>query len=142
MKLRILVSTILAAGALFGAYQYYYSDTLTTINTANWSQNGSVTATAGGLTATTANGGSLISKVSVPDGTSQYEVKTTLTLTTSGGTYITYLRASADAMSGPTPRGTYYSVELQNPTFSGNNCIATLVVNKRQTGAVSMVFQR
>ncbi len=142
MKLRILVSSILVAGTLLGAYTYYYSDTLTTINTTNWNQNGSVTATAGGLTATSANGGSLISKVSVPDGTSQYEVKTTLTLATSGGTYISYLRASTDAMSGPTPQGTYYSVELQNPTFSGSNCIATLVVNKRLNGAVSLVFQQ
>ncbi len=69
----------------FGAYQYYYTDTLTSVNLTYWWQNGSLTASSGGLTALTANGGSLISKVAVPDGSSEYEVKTTLTLTASGG---------------------------------------------------------
>jgi hypothetical protein len=49
--------------------------------------NGSVTATGNGLTAPTTNGGSLISKLAVPDGASDYEVKSTLRLTATGGTY-------------------------------------------------------
>src|SRR5690242_14791625 len=98
---RTAVTVALVARALFGAYQFYYTDTLTTINTTNWGQNGSVSATTSGLTASSSNGGSLISKVAVPDGSSEYEVKTTLALTASGGTYVTYLRGSADAMSGP-----------------------------------------
>src|SRR5712692_5965587 len=122
MRTRTLAPLMLLAAAAFAAYTYYYSDTLTTISTANWTQNGSVTATGAGLTATSANGGSLISKIAVPGGMSQYEVKITLTLAASGGTYVSYLRASTDAMSGPAAQGTYFSVELQNPTFSGGNC--------------------
>ncbi len=140
MRASILASLALLAGtAAFAAYTYYYSDTLTTVNTTNWTQNGSVTATSGGLTATTANGGSLISKVTVPDGTTDYEVKLTLTLATSGGTYVSYLKATTNAMSGPAPQGTYYSIELQNPTFSGGNCSATLAMNKRVSNVVTLL---
>lgn len=98
-------------------YQYYYTDPLTSVNSSNWVQNGSVTATSTGLTATTSGGGSLISSIAVPDGTSDYEVKTTLTLATSGGTYVSYLRASPDAKTGPGATGTFYSLEY-TPTFS------------------------
>ena len=140
MKTSILVPFALLGSAAFAAYVYYYSDTLTTINASNWTQNGSVSATSSGLTATTGIGGSLISKVAVPDGSSQYEVKVTLALAASGGTYVSYLRASTNAMSGPAaPQGTYYSVELQNPTFSGGNCSATLAVNKRVSNAVTVL---
>jgi hypothetical protein len=44
-----------------------------------------------------------------------------------------------DAKAGPAAQGTYYSVELQNPTFSGPNCTATLAVNKRESGIVTML---
>ena len=68
-------------------YVYYYTDPLTSINSSNWSQNGSVSATSSGLTATSTDGGALLSSVAVPDGTSDYEVKTTLALAGSGGTF-------------------------------------------------------
>jgi hypothetical protein len=67
-----LAFVLLAAAAAFASYTYYYTDTLTTINTNNWYVNGSLTATSNGLTAPTTNGGSLISKLAVPDGTSDY----------------------------------------------------------------------
>ena len=98
---KALVLPFLLAPALLATYTYFYSDTLTTIDTSKWVQAGSVSATSGGLTATSTNGGSLISSVAVPDGTSLYEVKMTLGLTTSGGTYVTYLHATNDALSGP-----------------------------------------
>jgi hypothetical protein len=103
----------------------------------NWTQNGTLTAGSGGLTSSNTNGGSLISKVSVPDGTSDYEVKTTLTLTQSGGTYVTYLRATSNAMSGPALAGTTYAFEIQNPTFSGPACTATLASYKIISGAAT-----
>ncbi len=78
-----------------------------------------------------------ISKVSVPDGSSNYEVKTVLTPTQSGGTYVTYLRASTNALSGPTAAGTAYVFEVQNPTFSGASCSATLGVYKLISNAVT-----
>jgi hypothetical protein len=107
MKPRPILLTALTASMLWGAYSYYYTDALTSINTAQWYQNGSVAATPSGLTATGTNGGSLISKTSVNG-----EIKTTLTLTGSGGTYVQYLRASSDALSGPSASGSFYAVEL------------------------------
>jgi hypothetical protein len=123
----------------FGQFSYYYTDTLTSVNTSNWTQNGTLSAGSGGLTSSNSSGGSLISKISVPDGTSNYEVKTTLTLTSSGGTYVTYLRASSNAMSGPSAAGTTYSFELQNPTFSGSTCSATLAGYKIISGSVTAI---
>jgi len=144
MKHGKTLAVVAGAAAVFapffyGAYSYYYSDNLTSIDTTKWYQNGAVTATSGGLTATTLNGGSLISKVAVPDGSNEYEVKTTLTLTASGGTYVHYLRATNDAMTGPATQGTFYSVELQNPTFSGPACSATLAAYKRESGVVTLL---
>ena len=131
-KLALLV----AAPALFAVYQYYYSDPLTSIDGSRWWQNGSLTTDSSGLSAPTTNGGSLISKVAVPDGTSQYEVAATLRLTATGGAYSLYLRATQDALSGPAASGSYYVVELQNPTFTDGICSATLAVYKRQSGVV------
>ena len=109
MKLRnILFSGCALAAvcsALYGTYTYYYTDTLTSINTTNWKQNGILTAGTGGLTSSDSNGGSLVSKVAVPDGSSNYEVNTTLTLTQSGGTYVTYLRASSAQHDRREPNG-------------------------------------
>jgi hypothetical protein len=119
---------LLLTSAAFGQYQYYYGpDALNSINTAKWGQNGTLTATAGGLLSYDSNGGSLISKVAVPGGSSFYEVKTKISLAGSGGTYITYLDASTDALSGATTStGTYYAWEIQNPTFNGSACTAQL----------------
>ncbi len=89
--LRILTAGLAAAGAALAVYSYYYEDTLTTIDSTKWYQNGTLTATSQGLTST--GNGSLISKVAVPTG-ADYEVKTTLTLISDGGAYVQYLRAS------------------------------------------------
>jgi hypothetical protein len=43
---RAVVFLVIAAAAS-AAYTYYYTDNLTSINPANWTQNGSLTATAG-----------------------------------------------------------------------------------------------
>ena len=130
------------ATCCFAAYQYYYSDDLTSINPSNWFQNGSVTATSEGLTAPGTNGGSLISTIPIPDGTNEYEVKTKLHLTTSGGTYVQYLRASSDALSGPSPSGSYVAVEIQNPTWNGYRYDATLAVYKRSGGQITLLGSR
>jgi len=93
----------LIPSSLFGAYTYYYSEPAA--NPANWTINGDSTFTSSG-------GGSQISSLPVPDGTSDYEVRTTLSIKASGGTFITYLRASTDALNGPNAAGTYYAFEL------------------------------
>ncbi|HXJ43138.1 MAG TPA: hypothetical protein VNH18_27915, partial [Bryobacteraceae bacterium] len=139
MRLPLLLGLFTIPGCLFASYSYYYTDSLTSINTANWYQNGTLTATTGGLTAPTANGGALVSKVGVPDGSSNYEVKSTLTLPSSGGTYVQLLRATSNAVSGPGAAGTYYSIELQNPAWSGGYCSATLAVYKRVSNSVTLL---
>jgi hypothetical protein len=66
-------AALFLAAVLAGAYNYYYSDTFTTLNGSAWSVVGSVTPTANGLTAP--GDGQLYSLLAVPDGTSEYEVK-------------------------------------------------------------------
>jgi hypothetical protein len=124
------------AFAPVGGFGYYYSDPLTSIAAGNWSQNGTLSAGAAGLTSSATNGGSLIATAVVPDGSSAYEARATLTLAQSGGAYITYLRASGDALSGPSPQGSYVAVELQNPTFSGSSCTAVLAAYHRVSGTL------
>jgi RHS repeat-associated protein len=131
------VLPLVAAPALYAAYQYYYTDPLTSVDPAKWRINGSVTPTAGGLTGPSGQGGSLISLLAVPDGSSAYEIKTTLTLTASGGYYAHYLHASTDALHGPAAQGVYYAVELLSPAFSGSSCVAGLAVIKRVNGEVT-----
>lgn len=70
-----------------------------------------------GLWMPTSNGGSLISTLTPPGEFGEVRVRWWITV--SGGTYIQYLRASFDALSGPAPQGTYYAVELQNRGTTG-----------------------
>jgi hypothetical protein len=140
MKKWLLAVLLTIPGCLFGQYAYQYIDQLTSISTTNWYQNGSLTATIVGLTAPTANGGALVYKPAWPDGTSDYEVYSQLKLPTAG-TYTFYqlVRASSDAMAGPSPVGTYYSIEIQNPTLSSGNYTATLAINKRVSNSVTLL---
>ena len=115
-------------------YQPYYSDTLGALNTNNWYANGSVNFGAAGLSSV--DGGDLVSKVPVPDGTASYEVKVSLTLTASGGYYIALLRSGNDTLLNSTATGTTYAVELVNPTFSGNSCTGTMMIRKIVSGTV------
>lgn len=104
----IAVGVLCLPSGLFGAYTPYHAANLAWNALTNWTVNGSVsTVNALGLEAPSATGGSIISNIAVPDGTSEYEVKSILTLSTFGGTYVSYLRASPDALSGPSPAGTY-----------------------------------
>ena len=118
-------------------YRYYFSDPLSTISTDSWSVKGDAAAADGGLTSASANGAALISRVAVPDGSSNYEVRAALNLKASGGVYTLYLHASPDALSGPAGSGSYYAVEVQNPTFSDKGCTATLSISKRSSESVT-----
>jgi hypothetical protein len=74
MKLKLITLAALSA-PLFGAYQYYYTDSLTSIDVNKWSpKRGSVDVTTEGLSSTDSNGGSLISSLPVPLGSVNYEV--------------------------------------------------------------------
>ncbi len=120
-------------------YVYYYNDPLTSINPSNWIQNGSVTATSTGLTVPSSNEGSLISSVAVPDGTSDYEVKTTLAIPANGGTYVSYLRASNNAQTGAGTTESFYALAM-TPAVSSSGCSLTLTVYKAMGGSVTQVL--
>src|SRR5262249_43635849 len=103
-------------------------------NSGQWSATGSVNASSGLFTSADANGGSMILNGALPAPSNSYEVRTMLTLNASGGHYITYLRASAGSLLANGNGGTFYGVEVANPTYSGSTCTATLNIWK-QTGA-------
>jgi len=65
-----------------------------------------------------------------------YEVRMQLTLAQSGGYYAALLRASSDAVLSSVNAGSYYAVEVANPTFSNGICIsASLYVWKVIAGS-------
>jgi hypothetical protein len=126
----------------FGAYQYYLTESFySTPNNlyGNWYVNGEVAFGGRGLESPSATGGSLIHQYPVPTPNVGYEVKTRFALWQSGGIYTMYLNASNDALSGPDPRGSYYAIELQNPTVIGYSCSATLAVYKRVNSSVTLL---
>lgn len=118
-------------------YGYYFSDKLTSLAADNWIVRGQASVNEGGFTSASPDGAALISRTAVPDGSSEYEVRAALNLKESGGTYSIYLHASPDALAGPAAAGSYYAVEVQNPTFSEKGCAATLEISKRSSGAVT-----
>ena len=118
------------------SYTYYDSDSFQPINANNWTVNGTISGNAG-LTSSSATGGSVISSVAVPGTPNEYEVKATISLKGSGGDYDLYLRASNDALHGPSPAGTYYVVELDNPSFLDGGCTANLTLYKRVSGVIT-----
>jgi hypothetical protein len=78
----------IAASAFGQTYTYYYTDSLTT-STGNWTQNGTPSFTSSGLTS--ASAGTLVADANIPPpppaSQTSYEVKMTLNLTQSGGTF-------------------------------------------------------
>ena len=125
-----MLGLLLAAGTCAAAYQYTLNDPLTTIYSW-WTQNGSVTATSTGLTTSSSSGGSLIYTNNVY---TDEELKVTLNVTASGGNYVGYLRATTNAWLGTSAQGTFYAVEVRNPTFTPAGCAATLLVWKSKSG--------
>lgn len=131
----LLASVIAQAGV-----NYYLSDNLQVIDPQKWASVGALVPSAAGLTAADPNGGALISKIPVPDGTSEAEVLATVKLLHSGGVYTVYLQASANAHSGPQGGGSYLAFEMQNPAFdSTGHCSAAFLVFQSAGGTVSLL---
>src|SRR5882762_8837786 len=121
-------------------YQYYYSDNFSSIDPAAWSQNGTLSAGGSGLTSSATNGGSVISKAAIPDGTSMYEVKATLLLTSAGGGYYSlFLQGTSNALYGPAPSGSGYVMEVQSPNCNADAsyCFAPLALSKIVNGSIT-----
>jgi hypothetical protein len=84
-----------------------------------------MTETTDGLTSGT--NGALIYVAGLPG---NYDVRSRYKLTTSGGSYVTYVRASADA-NLQTNTGSFYAVEIHNVTVAGGGCTAVLTLWQR-----------
>jgi hypothetical protein len=119
----------------FGQYTYYNTDNLNTLNSTNWTENGN-TGSFGSSGFTSSGATTLVSKVTQPTG-SNYEVKMTLNLTQSGGTFSALLRASSNASLASSPTGTFYAIEITNIVFSGGVCSATLASYKVISGTAT-----
>jgi RHS repeat-associated protein len=140
-KSTIAVTSILlllvTAKLAHAAYVAYVSDPLTSINSTNWYSNGSLTASSAGITSSSA--GSLVSKATAPTYPNDYLVTATINLpsNTSGGNYGVMARATSNAMLSLTvATGSFYMLEVQNPTFSGGTCSATLSLERSVPGSI------
>ena len=124
----------------FGQYSYYYTDALTSSNS-NWTHNGSTGSyTSSGLTSTSAS--TLVADSNIPppanDSQTSYEVKMTLGLTQSGGTFSALLRASSNAsLTASSATGTFYAIVITNVAFTGGACSATLASYKVINGTAT-----
>ncbi|HLG96066.1 MAG TPA: fibronectin type III domain-containing protein [Bryobacteraceae bacterium] len=118
-------------------YQYYFSAKLASLSADDWAVRGDASANDSGFTSPSPNGAALISRVAVPDGSSDYEVRASLNLKQSGGVYTIYLHGSPDALAGPAASGSYYAIDIQNPTFTDKGCTATLEISKRSSDSVT-----
>lgn len=124
---------------LLGQYQYYRTDNYGGVDQNAWQWNGSLASQGAGLTSQDVNGGALISKLAVPDLTSDYEVRTRVGLMAAGGAFVHYLRATQDARTGPAAAGTFYAAEWRNVDLT-NGCRMTLVVTKRVGGVYTEIW--
>src|SRR5438105_6176010 len=94
--------------------------------------------TSAGLTSSSSGPGDMIDTAGVPATGNSYEVKMTLNLLSSGGYYLSYLRASQNALLTTTSAaGTAYVVYVEPPTISGNSCSAMLSLTKMVNGGTS-----
>jgi hypothetical protein len=138
---RPLALLLLAAGYARAGINYYVTDNLRTVDPSKWATVGALAPGGGGLAAPDPNGGALLSKVPIPDGTAEAEVLATITLLHSGGVYAEYLQATGNAHTGPQGGGAYLAFEMQNPTFdAAGNCTANfLVLQSAASGTVSLL---
>jgi YD repeat-containing protein len=135
----------LCPALLAQSYSYYYTDNFTSLNTSNWYTNGPVSASSTGLTVTTGVGGSTVSKVVVPDGTSDYEATMTVHLPAGmygwNTSYSLMARASSDAMvgspasTGISPSGSFYAFSMSSPSWDGTSGNATFILMKKVPNA-------
>ncbi len=118
-------------------YAYEYPSLLNPYNSSLWTSNGTSTPSNNMYTSSATNGGSLILNQGIAAPSNCYEVRFTLNLNGSGGNYFVYLRASSNAQFGSTATGTFYAVEITNPTLANGSYTATLNYWKVVNGTVT-----
>lgn len=93
-----------------------------------------------GLAAPDPAGSSLISRLPIPDGTAEAEVRMTVRLTASGGTYTEFLQATPDSRTGGPGGGTHVALEMQDPQLDGNgHCTANFALLQSAAGVTTLV---
>ena len=141
MTRRIAAAILLFSAGMFAVYQYYWSvDLNSTTGYTSWTPNGQGQFSAVNYSANSATGGSLISAIPVPTASIGYEVNAHINLAQSGGVYTVYLSASSNALSGPSPQGSYYAIELQNPVRTPTTCSANLLMYKRVNSVITLMW--
>jgi hypothetical protein len=138
------------------AYQYYVDDYFPSIDASRWISNGTVAGGTQGLTGYYVASGSVVSRIAVPDGTSNYEAQMTVHLNSANQTgnsvYAVMARASADARMGVSAvplssTGTFYAFAMVNPWYTsytgmpGFGWSATMYVLKVVNGSSSILAQ-
>ena len=130
------VASLALAGNLFGAYTYYRTEVISggySFGTA-WTLNGSTAYASSGIVF--GDYGSMISTVAVPDGSAEYEVRTSNYTWGDDVAFVHLLRASPDAMHSETvTQGSYYAGVMKKTGYSA----ATLAVYKRVSGTVTLL---
>ncbi|MFN7921463.1 MAG: RHS repeat-associated core domain-containing protein [Bryobacteraceae bacterium] len=145
MKNRLAILSLAAATASHAAYTYYQTgDFLFNSNPYNpaanvWTKNGTLyTASAYGLQGS----GSLISVPAVPGNPAYYEVKSLLKIGSTGGyKFVHYLRATSNAYLCGAGES-FYSFEVENPTFNGTAFTASLNLYKCVSGSKTLISGR
>ena len=122
-------------------YQYFVNACFAagcTTGQSSWTENGSSSQTAAGLTTTASF--AYLSSAPVPDGSTNYEVAITPSFTSAGGRYTLFLEASTDALLDSSSIGSYYAVSIDNPSFANTGvCTATADFYKVVQGAVTQI---
>jgi YD repeat-containing protein len=133
----VAAPTLLAQGSTSPYYEDTFGNPSQTNN--NWTINGSASYSSL-LIITSASGASLISKIAVPDGTSQYQATINGTYIAGGG-YTLYLEATSNALLNPVgaSTGTFYAFVITQ-TGSGSGCsTAQATLYKTVSGAVTQI---
>jgi hypothetical protein len=105
----------------------------------NWQLNGTVSEGVYGLGSGVSGTGSLIYKHSLPN---EYEVRTRYSINATGGSFVTYFRATQDAqltlVGGVATPGTFYALELNDPQGSNGNYSCVLALWKNQNNEITL----
>src|SRR5579864_6656702 len=98
----------------FAGYVYDAPNLLNPYNSPSWTANGVNNAGTGMYTSAHATGGSLMWGSAVPGVSNSYEVRTTLTLSSSGGNYNVYLRGGSNSLLANGNAASFYAVQIAN----------------------------
>jgi hypothetical protein len=130
-----LVLALCSGTAAYGQYVY---DSVAAAGSWSWATNGTVTA--GPPANFSGTGGSIISNTAVSGSATDYEAASTLAVTAGGGTYIHFLRTSANTLVAGS--GSYLSAEIVVPAGFTSPGTATLNINQCTSGSITLLAAR